>query len=72
MSKEELISFEGEIIEMLPNAMFWVLLENGHRVLGYTAGSMRKNRIRILVGDKVTIEISPYDFTKGRIVHRKR
>ena len=72
MAKEELITFEGQVVENLPNAMFRVTLDNGYTILAYTAGSMRKNRIRILVGDRVTVEMTPYDLTKGRIVHRKK
>ncbi len=72
MSKEEKISLEGEIVEALPNAMFRVQLENGHVVLGNISGKMRQRRIRILPGDKVKIEISPYDLDRGRIVYRYR
>ncbi|MDI9314230.1 MAG: translation initiation factor IF-1 [Hydrotalea sp.] len=72
MSKEELIEFKGTITEKLPNAMFRITLENGHLIIGHTAGKMRKHRIRILVGDKVTVEMTPYDLTKGRIVFRER
>jgi translation initiation factor IF-1 len=70
MAKEELINFEGVVLELLPNANFRVKLENGHLIIAHTSGRMRKNRIRILVGDKVTIEMTPYDLTKGRVVHR--
>ncbi len=72
MSKEELIEFKGTVTEKLPNAMFRVTLENGHLIIGHTAGKMRKHRIRILVGDKVTVEMTPYDLTKGRIVFREK
>ncbi|MCX8516188.1 MAG: translation initiation factor IF-1 [Alphaproteobacteria bacterium] len=72
MSKEELIEFKGHITEKLPNAMFRVTLENGHHIIGHTAGKMRKHRIRILVGDKVTVEMTPYDLTKGRIIFREK
>ena len=72
MSKEELIEFKGTITEKLPNAMFRVTLENGHLIIGHTAGKMRKHRIRILVGDKVTVEMTPYDLTKGRIIFREK
>jgi translation initiation factor IF-1 len=72
MPKEELLEFEGVIMELLPNAMFRVTLDNGHEVLGHTSGKMRKNRIRILVGDKVTVEMTPYDLSKARITHRKK
>ena len=70
MSKEELIEFNGTIMELLPNATFRVKLENDHEIIGYTAGKMRKNRIRILTGDKVLVEMTPYDLTKGRITYR--
>ncbi|PHR54019.1 MAG: translation initiation factor IF-1 [Robiginitomaculum sp.] len=70
MAKEELLEFEGEITELLPNATFRVKLENGHEIIGHTAGKMRKNRIRVLAGDKVTVEMTPYDLSKGRITYR--
>jgi translation initiation factor IF-1 len=70
MSKEEIIEFNGTIVELLPNATFRVKLENDHEIIGYTAGKMRKNRIRILTGDKVLVEMTPYDLTKGRITYR--
>ncbi|WP_375358787.1 translation initiation factor IF-1 [Candidatus Tisiphia endosymbiont of Neophilaenus lineatus] len=70
MSKEELINFEGVVLELLPNATFRVKLENGHVIIAHTSGRMRKNRIRILVGDKITVEMTPYDLTKGRVIHR--
>lgn len=70
MSKEEAIQVEGTIIEPLPNAMFRVELENGHKVLAHISGKMRMHFIKILPGDKVTIELSPYDLTRGRIVFR--
>lgn len=70
MAKEELIEFAGAVEEVLPNAMFRVKLENGHNVLAHTSGRMRKNRIRVLAGDKVTVEMTPYDLTKGRITFR--
>lgn len=72
MAKEELIEFIGLVIELLPNAMFRVRLDNGHEVLAHTSGRMRKNRIRILVGDKVTVEMTPYDLTKARIKLRNK
>jgi len=72
MTKEELIEFEGVVNELLPNAMFRVQLENGHIIIAHTSGKMRKNRIRILSGDKVTVEMTPYDLTKGRIIHRHK
>ena len=70
MAKEEPITLEAVVREALPNAMFDVELENGHRVLAHVSGKMRMHFIRILPGDKVTIEMSPYDLTKGRIVYR--
>ncbi|MCE9522335.1 MAG: translation initiation factor IF-1 [Alphaproteobacteria bacterium] len=72
MSKEELLSFEGTVVELLPNATFRVKLDNDHVVVAHTAGKMRKNRIRVLAGDKVTVEMTPYDLTKGRIVYRSK
>lgn len=72
MAKEELIEFEGVILELLPNAMFRVELDNGHEVLGHTSGRMRKNRIRVLVGDRVTVEMTPYDLSKGRVIKRHK
>ena len=70
MSKEDLIETEGKIIEALPNAMFRVELENGHIVLAHVSGKMRMNFIRILPGDKVKLELSPYDLSRGRITFR--
>jgi len=70
MAKEDKIQVEGEVLDTLPNAMFKVRLENGHEVLGTLAGKMRMHYIRIVPGDKVTIEISPYDLTRGRITYR--
>lgn len=70
MSKEELLEFEGVITEILPEARFRVRLSNDHEIIAYTAGRMKKNRIRTLTGDKVTVEISPYDLTKGRLIFR--
>ncbi len=72
MTKEELIEFEGVVLELLPNATFRVKLENDHIIIAHTSGRMRKNRIRILMGDKVTIEMTPYDLTKGRVIHRHK
>ncbi len=72
MSKEETIQLQGEIIETLPNATFKVKLENGHVVLGYISGKMRMNYIRILPGDKVTVDMTPYDLSKGRITFRSK
>ena len=70
MAKEELLEMRGQVVELLPNAMFRVKLENEHEILGHTAGKMRKNRIRVLVGDEVLVELTPYDLTKGRITYR--
>jgi len=70
MEKEETISVEGTVVEPLPNAMFKVELENGHKVLAHISGKMRMHFIRILPGDKVRLELSPYDLTRGRIVYR--
>jgi translation initiation factor IF-1 len=72
VAKEEPLRTEGRIVEALPNTQFMVELENGHRVLAHIAGKMRKNFIRIVPGDRVTVEITPYDITKGRIVYRER
>ena len=72
MAKEDLIEFSGVVIELLPNAMFRVRLDNDHVILAHTSGKMRKNRIRVLVGDKVTVEMTPYDLTKGRINFRHK
>lgn len=72
MSKEDLIQFEGQVVDVLPNAMFRVKLENGHVVLATINGRMRKNNINVSLNDKVTIEMSPYDLTKGRITYRRR
>jgi translation initiation factor IF-1 len=70
MAKEEVLEMRGKVTELLPNAMFRVELENGHEILGHTAGKMRKNRIRVLAGDEVLVELTPYDLTKGRITYR--
>jgi translation initiation factor IF-1 len=70
MAKESLIEFEGVVSELLPNANFRVALQNGHEIIAHTAGKMRKNRIRVLTGDKVMVEMTPYDLTKGRITYR--
>ena len=67
MTKEGSIEFQGVVLELLPNAMFKVKLENDHEILAHSSGKMRKNRIRVLAGDKVTVEMTPYDLTKGRI-----
>ena len=70
MSKQDLLEFKGKVTDLLPNAMFRVQLENGHIVTAHTAGKLRKNRIRVVQCDNVTVEISPYDLTKGRIIFR--
>lgn len=70
MAKEDLIEMNGVVAEVLPDSRFRVTLENGHQLVAYTAGKMRKHRIRILAGDKITLEMSPYDITKGRITFR--
>ncbi|EGL55930.1 MULTISPECIES: translation initiation factor IF-1 [Methylophaga] len=72
MAKEEHIEFEGTVIDTMPNTTFRVELENGHVVTAHISGKMRKNYIRILTGDKVTVQLTPYDLTKGRIVYRAR
>lgn len=72
MAKEDMISLEGKVEEVLPNAMFRVILEQGATVLGHISGKMRQNRIQILQGDKVRVEMSPYDLTKCRIVYRTK
>jgi translation initiation factor IF-1 len=72
MAKEDQIEMEGEVVDTLPNTMFRVKLENGHVVTAHISGKMRKNYIRILTGDKVLVELTPYDLTKGRITYRAR
>ena len=72
MAKEEVLEFPGVVVELLPNATFRVKLENGHELIAHTAGRMRKNRMRVLTGDKVLAEMTPYDLTKGRITFRFR
>lgn len=72
MSKEDVLEVEGTVLEALPNAMFQVELENGHKILAHISGKLRMHYIRILPGDKVTVEISPYDLTKGRITWRSK
>ena len=72
MAKEDNIEFEGVVVETLPNTMFRVELENGHTVTAHISGRMRKNYIRILTGDKVRVEMTPYDLTKGRITYREK
>ena len=70
MTKQDLLEFKGTVKTLLKNAMFEVLLENGHTIAAHTAGKLRKNRIRVLQGDTVTVEMTPYDLTKGRIIFR--
>ena len=70
MTKQDFIEFKGKVTELLPNAMFRVKLENNHEILAHTAGKLRKNRIRVLTGDNVLVEVTPYDLTKGRIIFR--
>ena len=72
MSKEDAIEFQGVVSELLPNAMFKVKLDNDHEVIAHTSGKMRKNRIRVLAGDRVTVVMTPYDLTKGRITFRSK
>ena len=70
LTKQDFLEFKGKVTELLPNAMFRVKLENNHEVLAHTAGKLRKNRIRVLTGDNVLVEVTPYDLTKGRIIFR--
>ena len=70
MAKQGFIEFKGKVTELLPNAMFRVKLENNHEILAHTAGKLRKNRIRVLTGDNVLVQVTPYDLTKGRIIFR--
>jgi translation initiation factor IF-1 len=72
LAKEDLIEFEGTVLELLPDARFRVRLDNGHETLAYSSGRMKKNRIRILAGDRVTVEMTPYDLSKGRINFRHK
>lgn len=72
MAKEDHIEMEGEVVETLPNTMFRVQLENGHVITAHISGKIRKNYIRILTGDRVTVQVTPYDLTKGRIVFRNK
>ena len=72
MAKEELIQFEGLVTEILPDARYRVQLDTGHEIVAYTAGKMKKNRIKTLAGDRVTIEMSPYDLEKGRLIFRHK
>ena len=70
MARQDFLEFKGKVTELLPNAMFRVKLENNHEILAHTAGELRKNRIRVLTGDNVLVEVTPYDLTKGRIIFR--
>ena len=70
MTKQDFLEFKGKVTELLPNAMFRVKLEDNHEILAHTAGKLRKNRIRVLTGDNVLVEVTPYDLTKGRIIFR--
>lgn len=72
MAKEDQIEFTGKVIEMLPNTMFQVELDNGHTIIAHLSGKMRKNNIRVFKGDKVIVEMTPYDLTKGRIIFRDK
>lgn len=72
MAKEELLEFEGSVVDVLPDGRFRVQLDNGHEVIAYTSGRMKKNRIRTLTGDRVTIEMTPYDLNKGRVTYRHK
>ncbi len=70
MTKQDFLEFKGKVTELLPNTMFRVTLENKHEILAHIAGKLKKNRIRILTGDNVLVEVTPYDLTKGRIIYR--
>ena len=70
MAKQDFLEFKGKVTELLPNAMFRVKLENDHEILAHTAGKLKKNRIRVLTGDNVLVQVTPYDLTKGRIIFR--
>lgn len=72
MSKEDLMEFAGAVVEVLPNAMYRVKLDNEHIILAHSSGKMKKNRIRVIVGDRVNVEMTPYDLTKGRITFRQK
>jgi translation initiation factor IF-1 len=72
LAKEELLAFEGLVTEILPDARYRVQLDNGHQLVAYTAGKMKKNRIKTLAGDRVTVEVSPYDLEKGRLIFRHK
>jgi translation initiation factor IF-1 len=68
--KDDILDYEGQIIEVLPNQVFRIMLENEHQITAYTGGKMRQHKIRLVLGDKVRVEMTPYDLTKGRIIHR--
>jgi|TARA_B100000749_G_scaffold201438_1_gene157073 translation initiation factor IF-1 len=70
LAKQDFLEFKGKVTELLPNTMFRVTLENNHEILAHIAGKLKKNRIRILTGDNVLVEVTPYDLTKGRIIYR--
>ena len=70
MAKQDFLEFKGKVTELLPNTMFRVTLENNHEILAHVAGKLKKNRIRILTGDNVLVQVTPYDLTKGRIIYR--
>ncbi|MDJ0948704.1 MAG: translation initiation factor IF-1 [Alphaproteobacteria bacterium] len=72
MAKEDLFEMAGTVLELLPNAMFRVRLENEHEIIAHTAGKLRKNRIRVLAGDRVDVQMTPYDLSKGRIIYRHK
>jgi translation initiation factor IF-1 len=72
MAKEDVLTFEGRVVEVLPDARYRVELENGHQIVAYTAGRMKKNRIKTLIGDRVMVEMTPYDLEKGRLVYRHK
>ncbi|MGE0747848.1 MAG: translation initiation factor IF-1 [Rhodospirillales bacterium] len=72
MAKEDVLTFEGTVVDVLPDARFRVKLENGHEIIAYTSGRMKKNRIRTLAGDRVTVEMTPYDLDKGRVIFRHK
>ena len=72
MAKEEMLSFEGAVVDVLPDGRFRVQLDNGHEIIAYTSGRMKKNRIRTLAGDRVTVEMTPYDLDKGRVTFRHK
>ena len=72
MAKEELVPYKGTVTEILPGQMYRIELENGHKLIGYASGKIKKNKIKILVGDRIEVEISPYDLSKGRITYRHR